>query len=200
MGAEAMRRCSITLVLVASSGALLSCGCIESHRTQNISPTSSPSRPDPPKPLIEWRQEDEDGFSDRICDLVSFFPLNTWKSFDPEGDRNVEGFAFVLYLIACDSRKGAYSNGLVHVNMYRVETGPDGKSTRELVQNWTARHDELNPRQPTRLGYGYQPHLFWGENVDVLGKEVEIVVQFEAPDGRVIQGQTVHRKVPGRKI
>jgi hypothetical protein len=54
---------------------------------------------------------------------------------------------------------------------------------------------DLPRRKETRLGAGYQPSLFWGD-ADVLGKEVQIVVRFESPGGKVMQSQTVHKKVP----
>jgi len=187
----------LTLTVFAIS-ALATSGCVDAKSGEfvNMMPTPKPK----PRPMApRERSSEREGFEDSICNVVSFFPVNTWQSFDTEGDRNPEGFAFVLYLISCKTGKGAFSEGLVHVNLYRINRDPRGASQRELVQNWTMSHQELNPRQPARLGYGYQPTLFWGDNVDLLGKEVEIVVRYESPDGSIIQGQTVHRKVPGPK-
>lgn len=174
-------------------------GCVDSKSGEFVSVLPSP-KPKPKSMAPQERRGEREGFVDSICNVVSFFPVNTWQSFDNEGDRNPEGFAFVLYLISCKTGKGGFGDGLVHVNLYRIDRGPRGATERELVQNWTIRHKELNPRQPARLGYGYQPTLFWGDNVDLLGKEVEIVVRYEAPDGAIVQGQTVHRKVPGPKV
>jgi len=43
------------------------------------------------------------------------------------------------------------------------------------------------------------PPLYWGD-VDLLGKEVEIIVKYESPTGRIVQAQTKHERVPGRKF
>jgi len=181
---------------ICAGGAL---GCADTAGPPGSRLSRLPGKSSPARRTSARSREDRTGFAERICDVVCFFPIDTWKSFDRAGDRNPEGFAFVLYLLDCATGRGAYAGGLVHVHMYRINHDADGKKSRELVQDWTLDHDQLNARKPTRLGYGYQPFLSWGKNVDVLGEEVEIVVQYESPTGDVVQAQTVHRKVPPRK-
>ena len=48
------------------------------------------------------------------------------------------------------------------------------------------------------LGVGYQPSVFWGD-VDIYGRDVELLIKYESPTGRIVPSETVHLKVPERK-
>jgi hypothetical protein len=138
------------------------------------------------------------GSPNEIFRVLCFFPINMWKSFDPAGDPNPEGFTFVMYLLSHESNKGVYAPGVFRVRIFMVEQLEDGTSARGLVFDQTADMDELPRRDATRFGVGYQPEVTWGE-VDLLGKDIEIVIQYETPDGRKVQSQTKRVKVPTRK-
>ena len=134
-----------------------------------------------------------------IYRVVCFYPPNMWQSFDQEGDLNPEGLAFVMYLLSSKTSKGTHADGLVHVKMYRIDRRPDGSTERTLVRDWTAGTSELRRRTPTKFGYGYDVYLHW-DDLDILGQEVEIVVQYESPAGRLVQSQTKQTRVPPRKV
>lgn len=135
---------------------------------------------------------------DDIYKVICFYPPNMWQSFDAQGDRNPEGFAFVLYLVSAATDKGAYALGNLRVRLFRIDRDDQGRRVRTLAQEWTVQTSDLAVRTENKLGYGYQPSLYWGD-ADAYGKEVEINVQFESPDGTVIAAQTKRARVPAKK-
>jgi hypothetical protein len=58
--------------------------------------------------------------------------------------------------------------------------------------------NDLPRREPGKFGYGYQPQIYWGD-LEVYGKDIEIVIQYESPGGRVLQSQTKRVRVPARR-
>jgi len=134
-----------------------------------------------------------------IYEVVCGYPLNMWQSYDKAGDLNPEGFAFVMYLLSSTTGKGVHTDGCIRVSMYEINRGPEGISGRILAHEWLADTADLRERTPTSCGYGYDVYLHWGD-LDVFGREVEIVVRYEAPDGRVVQSQTKPTRVPARKV
>jgi len=134
-----------------------------------------------------------------IFRVVCFFPPNMWKSFDSAGDRNPEGFAFVMYLISGKTGKGIYADGTFRVELYRYgEADRNGRRQRDLVFDTAAPMAQIARRSPTMLGEGYQPYVFWGD-LQIYGDDIEVVVKYESPTGRTVSSETVHVKVPPRK-
>ena len=132
--------------------------------------------------------------------VVCFFPPNTWKSFDEEGDLNPEGFSFVMYLISRKSNKGVFADGTFHVEIYeRGEVNASGRRPRHLVFETSAPMEDLPRRSRTMLGVGYQPAVYWGD-LDIYGHDIEVVVKYESPTGRIVPSETVSLKVPDRKV
>ncbi len=134
-----------------------------------------------------------------IYKVVCFYPANMWRSFDEAGDRNIEGFTFILYLISSSTERGAHASGHVEVQLFRVDTVGEKQSNRVLAYQWSRPTDELPQRNPTKLGHGYQPSVDWGD-LDVFGKELEILVRYVAPDGTIIPSRTATLTVPARKL
>lgn len=134
-----------------------------------------------------------------IYKVVCFYPANMWRSFDEAGDRNIEGFTFILYLISESTERGALANGNVEVQLFRVDTVGEKQSNRVLAYQWSRPTSELAQRNPTKLGHGYQPSVNWGD-LDLFGKELEILVRYVAPDGTIIPSRTATLTVPARKL
>ena len=134
-----------------------------------------------------------------IYKVVCFYPPNMWRSFDEAGDRNIEGFTFILYLISSSTQRGALVDGTIEILLYRVDTVEGKQSNRVLAFEWSRDTSEIAERNPTKLGHGYQPSVNW-ETLDLFGKEVEIVVRHIAPDGTIIPSRTATLKVPARKL
>lgn len=134
-----------------------------------------------------------------IYKVVCFYPPNMWRSFDEAGDRNVEGFTFIMYLISSGTERGALADGTIEVLLYRVDTVEDKQSNRVLAYQWSRDMSDIAERNPTKLGHGYQPSVNWG-SLDLFGKEIEILVRHIAPDGTIIPSRTATLKVPARKL
>lgn len=132
--------------------------------------------------------------------VLCFYPPNMWKSFDPEGDLNPEGFSFVMYLVSRKTNKGTFADGTFRVEIYeRGEPDAAGRRLRRLVFETSAPMDQIPRRVPTMLGSGYQPSVFWGD-LDIYGADIELVIKYESPTGRVVPSETVNLKVPQRKV
>ena len=133
--------------------------------------------------------------------VVCFYPPNMWKSFDPEGDLNPEGFSFVMYLISRKTNKGILTDGNFYVEIYkRGEVNESGRRPRLLMFQTNAPMSVLPRRAPTLLGAGYQPIVYWGDDLNLLGEAIEIVIKYESPTGRTVASETVNVKVPDRKV
>lgn len=173
------------LLLIAASA-----GCLEPGRAGLGGPEQGGARRLP-------------GYSaDPVMKVVPFFqPAPAClRSFDSEGDPNPEGFAFTLYLQSAHTGKGIHPEGTVQVKMYRLEPTAQGIVTRNLVYESrpVPAHTLPYSTQRTALGWGYAPSFYWG-NADVLGYNVEVVVEFTGTDGRVVRSQPRGLKVPSRK-
>ncbi len=127
------------------------------------------------------------------------FNIFPWLQFDP-ADPRPQGFAVQsLYLIDNKTERGVFADGTIVVRMYRVDREPDGRETRPLVHTW-----RLNPAQAmpfrshrrTVFGVGYMLLLQWPKNLDVLNREIMVIVEFERPDGKVISSHPKFLKVP----
>lgn len=124
-----------------------------------------------------------------------------FKSLDPDGDPNPEGFACTVYLVSRETSKGILADGKLQARMYRVDVLPDGTVQRPLVYESQAVPTKTVTRstRPSQFGWAYVPIFYWGD-ADVLGCEVEIVVEYVTPDGIKTRSQTHSFKVPARKL
>lgn len=92
-----------------------------------------------------------------------------------------------LYLSGPDG-KGVFGDGIIRPKLYVLERGEDGRKTPRLVHEWKFDvHDAIPYRGKRRRlqGWGYGFPLHWGE-LDLAGKEIRLVVEFERSDGQVI--------------
>jgi hypothetical protein len=144
----------------------------------------------------DWQLKEQNAQQDQVKQVVCFFTQSMWQSFDAEGDRNPEGFKFTLYLLSARTGLGVLVDGLIRVKMYSVDRDEDNRIVRKLVQEWNMKTSDLpRAREQRAFGYAYVPYLYWGD-IDVLGRQVEISVEYESPSGRVVRSQTTTHKVP----
>jgi hypothetical protein len=172
------KRCLAWLVVVAAGG----CGPNEGWEQ------AGQSKGDPPLAPPE-----------DIHEVVCFYQPPFWKSLDPQGDPNPEGFKFTMYLLSRETKRGVLTEGVLQTRMYRNDRLPDGTIERTEVCSWTQDLTDIpRTRRAFELGWPYVPHFYWG-NADVLGSEVEIVTWYETPKGRKVYARTQTHKVPARK-
>lgn len=138
-----------------------------------------------------------------IISIAAFF---THNPFGPVGGSNTPGGFRIgaLYLSAPvrspegkTGEEGVFADGIIHVYMYEVQGGPKTRTER-LAREWLFDAEQARPyrsKKKTAMGYGYQLHCAWGD-ADVLGKNVEVQINFERTDGRVISSRRYGFKVP----
>lgn len=106
-----------------------------------------------------------------------------------------------LYLFTPDGTggvKGVFGDGLIHIKLYVVNVDEQGSRARTLAKEWVYTPEQAMPYRtirPSIMGYAYQIHCAWGD-ADVLGKDVEVEVEFERRDGRIISSRPKSLKIP----
>ncbi len=131
-----------------------------------------------------------------VAKLICLYDMNPFQSFDQEGDLNVEGFRCTVVLASRKTRKGIAANGLIRARMYRLDRTASGKAVRTLVREWPILTEGLHTFHSMVFGEGYKLQFCWDKDDDVLGRDVQIVMTFERPDGCIVRGQTKGWKVP----
>lgn len=130
--------------------------------------------------------------------LVCAYRPPIWKNYHPNQHNRVEGFKFNLYLISRETNKGIHTNGTLQAKLFTRQVQEDGTYVRTEVATWTKDMSDAVPTtKPYQLGWGYQPHFYWGD-LNLEGQEVEIVVSYHPPQGRPIFAQTRVQRVPIR--
>lgn len=135
-----------------------------------------------------------------IVQVATLYSPEPWLNFDPVPTDVPGGLRFTLYLAPTGSPKGVFGDGTIHVEMHRVDRTADGKAEIALVRKWSFTTDEARvyrARDKRRLGWGYGMRLDWGD-VDVLGREIMVIVSFERKDGRTVRGRPKYFQVPHR--
>lgn len=138
----------------------------------------------------------------RDINRVSTFydTLRIWLNFDSPPSSVPQGLKFSVFLTASDSELGVFGDGIIRIEMFRIDRGSNDQPLRTPVRQWSFDAQEAYPyrrKKPTRYGWAYGFRLPWGD-VEVLGREILLIVSFERPDGTVIHGQPKYLKVPKR--
>jgi len=132
----------------------------------------------------------------RVNKIVNSSP---WLSFDPDGTRKVDGIRITVYLESGDRPKGVFGDGIISVQMFRLERDKAGQEIAKLAQEWVLPPEKAYQWRATTesmLGKGYSLRLRWDENAKVNGKQIAILVKYQRPDGRMIASTRQVLKVP----
>lgn len=133
-----------------------------------------------------------------IFQIVKFFPAQMWQRRRLD-DVNPNGFVVTVYLISGKTQKGAFADGTIRVEMNVADYDDQRKKRYLPAHTWALDPDQAMPYRVKRegvLGWGYMLHLFWPDDVDVLGKEVSITLSYERSDGGTIRARPHHNRVP----
>jgi len=134
-----------------------------------------------------------------IVRVATFFnSQRIWLNFDAPPTREPQGLKFSVFLTASDRELGVFGDGTIHVDLFQTQGTPDSAANRVHLKRWSFNAEQARPfraKKPTRYGWGYGLRLPWGD-LDVRGKEIQIIVSFERRDGRVISGLPQYLKVP----
>lgn len=138
-----------------------------------------------------------------IIRVATFYVNRPFVSFDAEGDPNPEGLKVTYYAVSGTTQRGAHGDGVIRFKMYAIDRRRGEEPVGRLVKTWEFTPAEARgwrvTRQSDLLGWPYQFYLNWGD-VDVYGREVRIVPEFERRDGLVVRGSSRDLKVPQRKM
>jgi hypothetical protein len=151
-----------------------------------------------------WDQAGQDSEAGRLAPpedifkAVCMYHPPYWKNYRPDRADRIEGFKCNLYLLSRETGRGVHTTGVLQTRMFLRQKMPDGSNARAEVCSWTQPLEDT-PRTTRRyeLGWAYQPHYYWGD-LDLSGKEIEIVMWYESPTGRKIYAQSRRDKVPFR--
>lgn len=127
------------------------------------------------------------------------YEFKPWLNLDKAGDADPEGIRYRVYLDPGTGR-GVLRDGTFHVEMYRIQrTGSEGVK-RTLVSDWHYPTSKINRiAKAGMLGEGYYLHLVWASK-EIAGCEIEIITQFEDPEGRIARSGTKRLAVPKRPV
>ena len=108
-----------------------------------------------------------------------------------------------MYLQGGSSGKGVFGDGIIRPKLYVMERDREGKRQWHLVKEWPFSVKKAMPfrtKQEYLPGWGYRLHLPWGDEIDLCGREIRLIVEFERKDGIVVRSGKTDRKVPLRGI
>jgi hypothetical protein len=96
---------------------------------------------------------------------------------------------------------GAFGDGIIQPKLFVSYWDNEGKRQWRLAKEWSYDVNEAIPfrtKKKFMAGWGYRLHLVWGDEVDLTGREVRLVVEFKRRDGIVVRSGKTDRKVPVR--
>lgn len=140
------------------------------------------------------------GLRDDIVAIRQFYAAEPWIRDD---DGRVTGLAARVYFIAPRTElgdfKGVFVRGPIHAEMHALRLRPDGTYERERVCEWTFNTYEaasFRVTQPSIMGYSYGLYLRWPPEMDVMGREIQVLFSFTRPDGQVVARRGSRFRVP----
>ncbi len=162
----------------------------------------APKPPPGPDPYMMTVEEVRNApLESDIVNVYAHYNLFPWLQFDPT-DPRPQGFMISsLFLVSARTSKGAFADGVITVKLYRVDRDEQRRQTRTLVHTW-----QFDPRQAlpyravkrTVVGQGYQLHLRWPDDLDLVNREIVAIVEFTRLDGKVIRSAPKFLKVPDK--
>ena len=134
-----------------------------------------------------------------ILRVNKFFPVVPWLIFDNQGSGKIDGFKCAVYLEGPQSAKGVFGTGTFVITLSHIGRDGSGNEIATPVHEWELPPEKAfyyQAREPTMLGWGYGFRLNWGDDVDVSGKKIAIVIKYIRDDGQVISASRQVLRVP----
>lgn len=151
------------------------------------------------QPTPDWRDPRSGPVKSNIVRVNKFFSVNPWLSFGDEVSGRVNGVSFTVYLEDAEQPKGVFGNGVIVVEMYRLDHDEEGREVPVHLQTWELPPDKAYPwraKHVTNLGWGYGLRLPWDKNLDVEGRLVAFIIKYIRDDGRVVTSSRKVLRVP----
>ena len=165
----------VSHLAAAAAGALLAAGCVQ--------PGQGAAGPDGAviHPVARMPTEPN------VVSAVAFYkPMSPWL-WNADRTRVSGIYVSALYLLG-PKGLGVFGDGTIRPRMLVVEMGKDGKTRPRQVKEWVFSVEEAIPfraKEEKPLGWGYGLLLPFGD-VDVSGREIQMVICFERSDGRLV--------------
>ena len=102
-----------------------------------------------------------------------------------------------FYLVGPDG-KGVFGDGIIRPRLFELVPGPGDSKIPKLVKEWNFTVEQTIPfrtKEPTVFGWGYRLFMPW-KDLNLAGKDVRLVIEFERPDGAVISSDKKDFRVP----
>lgn len=188
------------VVRAASYAALIAfglwlCGCVTQPKEDPYAKvrlggqgTSAP-RPPPIDPMQVPER-------DNIVRIFTIWGNVPWIT---DGDRFAIGVKARVYFVDSETERGAFVTGRIGAALYTVTPTPSGRSQRVLVHEWKLDRDQAagyRIRRKAVTGYSYGLVLLWPEEVEVIGRQIEVVFTYERSDGTLIRSSRKRIRVP----
>jgi len=93
-----------------------------------------------------------------------------------------------LYLLG-PKGYGVFGDGVIRPRLYVLERRPDGRKEPKLTKEWSFTVEEAIPwrgKQKRTPGWGYGLPLEF-DDIDLAGREIQMIVAFERTDGRIVR-------------
>lgn len=123
---------------------------------------------------------------DDIVSIVQFNEAQPWL-YDVEG--RVNGVRSRVYFVSSQTERGTWVPGTIRVELYRLARRPDGTFARERVHEWTfdaERAAGMRVREPSAMGQSYGLLLLWPPELNLMGRQIQMVYSYERKDGHVV--------------
>lgn len=163
------------LLALAAAGVLLAAGCVQ--------PEQGLGGPDGAIVDTVARMPTEPS----VVSVVAFYKSTAPWLWNADRTRVSGIYVSALYLLGSKGL-GVFGDGIIRPRMFVVETGKDGKRQARVVKEWAFNVEEAVPfraKEKKTLGWGYGLPLPFGD-LDVSGREIQMVICFERSDGRLV--------------
>ncbi len=149
------------------------------------------------KPTVKPREVDPTRVATRddIIEIIQYWPREPWGL----RDGRVCAFKVATYFISGKTEKGAFIEGTIRAQVYRLYANAAGAPQRELAHEWELGPEEamgFAVRKAAIGGYYYGFILSWPDEVDLGGDWVQVVFSYQRSDGRVIESSPKLLRVP----
>jgi hypothetical protein len=150
--------------------------------------------------MLTYEEVEHAPLATDIVRVVAHYGLWPWLQFEM-ADPRPQGFAISLFLFSDKTGKGAFADGLITVKMYRIDRDEQRNETRTLVHNWQFTPEQAKDFRSHRVtlwGEGYGLDLHWPKELDLVNREIMVMVEFTRRDGHVISSGSKFLKVPDK--
>jgi hypothetical protein len=137
---------------------------------------------------------------DDIVAIQQYPPTDPWLR-DDEG--RITGLRTRIYLLPAareeEVPKGVFVPGLIQASLYALTPRADGSYERQLVHEWSFDEREAagyRISHPSVMGQSYGLLLRWPSNLDLAGREIQIMLSYQRKDGETIARRGTRFRVP----